>query len=265
MFAQKFCSLVLVIAAMMFLAGSVQAGEKSLSETEKELGVTFDLTYVSKWMSKGAQAYGQQGGLFKTLDLDLWGTGFGVKITHRNATSSGYVDKQRFDYRPYYKGQLFEGQRYFTKYDISVGYEHYPGLAREKANTTFEWIFAFAWPELLPGGLVPSYKAHYEYPASGGDTYHYVTGWVHRFGLAYQVNVEPFPNAIKLTGDLAYNDGLGGKEHDWSYFTLGASTRFNLSDDLTFVPGIYHQITMEESVCNRKDVTYCSLSLKYKF
>jgi len=235
------------------------------SAQEHKLGVTLDLTYTSKWLSKGAQAYGQQGGLFKTVDVDFWGTGFGVKVTHRNATSSGYVDKQRFDYRPYYKSMLFEGEPFVTKYNISVGYEHYPGLAREKANTTYEWIFAFAWPELLVGGFVPSYKAHYEYPASGGDAYRHVTGWVHRFGLAYPVDVEFLPNRILLTSDLAYNDGLGGKEHDWSYFTLGASTKFELMDNMTFVPGLYHQITMEKTVCNRKDVTYCMLSMKYKF
>lgn len=254
-----------VIASMMFLAGSVQADEQSLSETEKELGVIFDLTYVSKWMSKGFQAYGQHGGIFETLDLDLWGTGFGVKITHRNSTSSGYVNRERLDYRVYYKNALFEGRRYFTKYNVGVGYEYYTYLDRKKAPTTFEWIFAFSWPELLGGGLVPSYTAHYEYPANGGTAYNYITGWVHRFGLAYEVDLEPLVNPIKLTGDLAYNDGLAGAEHDWSYFTLGASTKFDLSDELIFVPGLYHQITMDRSVCDRDDVTYCSLSLKYKF
>ena len=102
--------------------GTVQA-------EEGQLGVTFDLTYVSKWLSKGAYGYGVQGALFKTIDLDFYNTGYGVKVTHRNATASGYVDKQRFDYRPYYKSVLFEGESYATNYNISAGYEHYPGLA----------------------------------------------------------------------------------------------------------------------------------------
>ena len=122
-----------------FLVIAVLLGSVGLAHAQEDkLGVIFDLTYMSKYMSKGTEAYGQQGALFKTIDLDLYGTGFGVKVTHRNALASGYVDKQRFDYRPYYKSQLFESKSYATNYNISVGYEHYPGLARNVANTTFE-------------------------------------------------------------------------------------------------------------------------------
>jgi hypothetical protein len=232
---------------------------------DKKLGVTLDVTYMSKWMSKGAEAYGQQGALFKTIDIDLYGTGFGVKVTHRNATGSGCVDKQRFDYRPYYKNQFFREKPYATKYNISCGYEHYPGLARDKANTTYEWIFAFSWPNILPVGFVPSYIAHYEYPAGSNYKYHYITGWVHRFILGYDLNVPELPKPLHLSSEVAYTDGLGGAEHDWSYATFGISTQLEVADNLIFVPGLYHQISMDDSVCKRDNVTYCKLSMKYKF
>ena len=93
---------------------------------------------------------------------------------------------------------LFEGEPFVTKYNISVGYEHYPGLAREKANTTYEWIFAFSWPDVLPEGLVPRYVAHYEYPASSGDAFNHVTGWVHRFGLGLDVDVAQLASPLHL-------------------------------------------------------------------
>ena len=113
---------------------------------EKELGVTFDLTYTTKWLSKGIEAYGSKGGLFKTVDVDFWQTGWGIRVTHRNAIpESGYVDAQRFDFRPYYKGSILEDTSYFMKYDLSVEYEYYPGLSRYKANTTYEWINSFSW------------------------------------------------------------------------------------------------------------------------
>ena len=108
---------------------------------EKKLAVTFDLTYMSKYVSKGSESYGQKGGLFKTVYLDFWGSGFGTSVRHRNATSSGNVDKHRFDYRVYYDNRFLEDEPYETKYKISWGYEHYPGLARNKANTTQEWNF----------------------------------------------------------------------------------------------------------------------------
>lgn len=250
--------------AVVLFYSSAALGEE-LQAPEKKIGVTFQLDYLSQWLSKGAPAYKKQGAMFETIDLDLYGSGFGVKVTHRSATSSGFVDKQRFDYRPYYKGKAFEGQRYQINYDLSVGYEHYYGMSRKKANTTWEWIYSFVFPNLLPKGLTPKYIAHYEYPAYSGERYRYVTGWVHRFIMDYDINVSQLPAPLVFSSEVAYTDGLGGAHHDWSYATFGLSTKFKLADNVTFVPGIYQQISMEKTVCPRKDVRYCTLSLKYKF
>ena len=251
---------ILLVVAVLFAVANF-----SYAEEKKELGVSLDLTYTSKWLTKGVEGYGSKGGLFKTIDVDFYGTGFGIKVTHRNATSSGYVNSQRFDYRPYYKGSLFEDTGYLTKYNLSVGYEHYTGLSRHKANTTYEWVAAFSWPKLLSCGLVPSYIAHYEYPASGGNANRKGAGWVHRFLLGQNVNVPELPNPVKLTAEAAYHDGLGNKTNDWAYFTTGISTKFNITDNLAFVPGLYHQITMDDSISRNKDITYTMLSMKYKF
>lgn len=253
----------LLVVVSLLLVGPVQA-------QEKDIKVSLDVTYVSKWLSKGVEAYGSKGGLFKTLDIDLYDSGFGAKITHRNATSSGFVDNQRFDFRPYYKGKLFVGESYVTNYNVSVGYEYYPRTSRESANTTWEWIFAFSWPELIGNGWTPSYIAHYEYPASAAtrskvNTIDDRTGWVHRFLLGYAMNVEGLDNPLNLSGEIAYYDGLGGKVHDWGYTTFGASTKFVLSENLSFVPGIYHQITLDDNISDEKDITYTQLSMKYTF
>ncbi len=249
---------VLLIGMLVLSAAGAGRAE------EGELGVTFDVQYRSKWLSKGVEAYGQQGAVFETVDLDLYGTGFGVNVRHRSATGSGYVDRQRFDYRPYYKSELFEGQPYATNYNISAGYEHYYGLARDKSNTTWEWIFAFSWPKIVPEGIVPSYIAHYEYPAAsnGADL---PSGWVHRFILSYDLETTHTPAPLHLSSEVAYTDGLGGADHDWSYATFGVSTRFDIAENMAFVPGVYQQVTMDDSVNKRKDITYCILTLKYKF
>ena len=42
------------------------------------------------------------------------------------------------------------------------------------------------------------------------------------------------------------------------------ATILKISDNVSFVPGLYHQISMDDSVCKR-NVTYCILSMKYKF
>jgi len=103
----------------MFLLSVVATAQAE----EGQLGVTLDLQYRSKWLSKGKYGYGTQGAIFKITDLNFYDSGFGVKVTHRNATASGYVDKQRFDYRPYYKSVLFEDESYATK----SGYSPFPG------------------------------------------------------------------------------------------------------------------------------------------
>jgi len=149
-------------------------------------------------------------------------------------------------------------------FNISVGYEHYPGLARHKANTTYEWVFAFSWPNILPAGFIPSYIAHYEYPAESGEAYNHITGWVHRFCLSYDLSVPDMPQPLRLSSEVAYTDGLGGASHDWSYATFGLSTVLKLGDNTSFVPGVYHQLSMDDSV-NTRDVTYTMLSLRSAF
>ena len=253
---------------LLFIAVITSLAVSRAQSQDKQLGVTFDLTYLSKWLSKGVEAYGSHGALFKSIDLDFWGSGFGFEVIHRNAVGSGYVDQQRFDFRPYYKGTVFEDTPYTMNFNLSTEYEYYPRRDRKSANTTWEWIFAFSWPNILPQGFTPSYIAHFEYAAgenytkqSGADI---PPGGVHRFILGYDLkaleNIEP----LHLSGELAYTDGLGGAEHDWSYATFGISTKLKIADNITFLPGIYYQISMEDSVCDH-DVAYTGLSLKYKF
>lgn len=233
---------------------------------KKNLGVTFDLTYMSKYMTKGSEGYGQQGGLFETIDIDLWGTGFGVSVGHQGATSNGYVDKQRFNYRVYYGGSLFEGEAYKTKYKFSWTYEGYYGRARNIKNSQ-EWAFKFSWPEILPiENLAPYYTLYYEYPAGSNYNNRNISGFLHCFGLNYKLNTPELPNPLGLSAELSYRDGLGGpsKDHDWSHATFGISTKFEISKNILFVPGLYHQISMDDTVCKR-DVTYCKLSIKYTF
>jgi hypothetical protein len=233
----------------------------------KDIGVTLQLDYLSQWLSKGAPAYGEQGAIFSIIDLDFWGSGFGAQVIHRNATGSGYVDKQRIDYWPYYKNILFKDSPYQTNYLISAAYENYYHMNRHRAYAKWEWIGSFSWPNLLPEGFTPAYIVHYEYPAVEDDIYSYssMEGGVHRFILSYDLKVPELQNPITLSSEVAYTDGLGRASHDWSYAVFGLSTNLKINENMTFSPSVYQQVTMDKSVCPRKDVTYCILSMKYKF
>jgi hypothetical protein len=254
-----------IIVLLLSTAGF--AGPSESNSPEKKLSFTYDITYMSKYMTKGFESYGQQGGLFNSIDVDLYGTGFGINVLHRNAIASGYVNKQRMDYTLYYKTKLFEGTPFAMNTDISATFKDYYKLALNKSKTLYEWIFAFSWPNIMPGGLYPYYIVHYEYPAVElrNPKYRHMTGWVHRFGLGYDLKVNELPNPLQLTSEIAYTDGIEGASHDWSYATFGMATKFNVTKNLTFAPGIYEQITMDDSISKRHDITYCRLSMKYKF
>ena len=105
-----------------------------------------------------------------------------------------------------------------------------------------------------------------ETPLKGSNMYAAgkVAGWVHRFILKKDLDVPEFPNPLSLSTEVGYYDGLGNKGSEWAYFTTGLSTKYALSKDISFVPGLYHQISMEDAV-NTDDITYVQLSMRYVF
>jgi len=101
-------------------------------------------------------------------------------------------------------------------------------------------------------------------PPASNQAFRDRTGWVHRFILGYDLDWAEIPAPLHLSSEVAYNDGLGGRVHDWSYATFGVSTKVDINKNMAFVPGLYHQFSMDDSICKR-DVTYAMLSMKYKF
>ena len=75
--------------------------------------------------------------------------------------------------------------------------------------------------------------------------------------------------------ETVYNDkvdprpGGGYTDSDWTHVLLGVSTDFDLGNNVTFTPALYHQITMEDDkqsgVSPDHDITYASMTLKYQF
>jgi hypothetical protein len=249
------------ILAVLLLAG---ADDKAKGE-EKRIGATLEMTYVSKYVSKGRESYGQQSGIFSTIDLDFWGTGLGAWVRRRDPVSSGYVNRARYEYAFYYGSSAFEESIYAVKYKAGWTYKNYFDNARNVRNTQEFW-YKFSWQNLLPWSLVPAYAAYYETPAGSGYGNRAAAGWHHSFGLKRRLEIADLP-PITASAFVDYKDGLGGGsiDHDWSHATFGLSTGVRISEDLSFVPGIYHQVTMDKSVSRRKDITYCTLSMKYEF
>ena len=260
--------ILLTVIVLLGAIGMTQA-------EEGKLGVSLDVTYMSKYLSYGAEVYSEDGAFFETIDLDLWGTGFGAAVTHINPSNTSSMpsgtdkkDSQRLYYKLYYADKLFADEAYLTTYNLSWTYKNYYDRARNRGNIQ-EWVLGLSWPKLLDNGLVPKYTMVYCYPAGSGYDNNKISGFIHIFGLGYKLNVPQLPIPINLSADVTYRDGAvctttSPKDHDWSHATFGASTKLNLTKNLSFTPGIYQQISMEDSV-NTKDDLYCKLNMKYKF
>ncbi len=257
--------ILLSVVILLSLAGLVQA-------QEKELGVTFDTTYVSKYIWHGFNYYGHDNSAIQpSIDLDLWGTGFGVTVWHSRANRGRFRDLEEFDYILYYGDSAFEDTCFSTDYTISWLYYDYSD-APTKDSDLQEFVVQFSWPNMLPEGIVPSYYLGRLWPAkSGSAVLKDVGGWVHVIGLGYDWTIPDIlpgspEQVVSLFADLTYNDGYGGAsvDHDWSHATLGASTSFEIAENLTFTPALYYQMSMDDSV-NNEDEVWTGLSLTYQF
>jgi hypothetical protein len=100
------------------------------------------------------------------------------------------------------------------------------------------------------------------------------SGWAHIFMLDYALTTNGLlPNSPEqvwnLHAEAVFNDGVGpagqNVDHDWSNAVFGVSTDFDLAENLTFTPGVYYQVTMDDSVNDDKDETWANLGLKFSF
>jgi len=248
-------------------------------EDKKDLGVTLDVTYVSRYIWRGFDTYkDNHSAIQPSIDLDLYGTGFGLNIWHSRSNGGGaYEDAKEVDYTVYYGNSLFESETYATNYKIGWVYYSYPETPRKGNDAgvgadSQEGFGTFSWPNICPLGIVPSYTYVHMWQSEGGASgFRNCGGPAHVFGLGYDLAVAGFTPGVAeqilhLSADMVYNDGLGAStvDHDWSHAVFGISTGFDLAKNLTFTPGIYYQSSWEDSV-NTSDEYWTSLGMKYIF
>jgi hypothetical protein len=265
----------------VLLAAVVVLAATALVQAQGELHGALDLTYQSKYVWRGFDIYGDKSGTQATLNLDLYGTGFGIGVMGHRANSDKYENGERWDYSINYKNALFGGESYVTQYMVGWVYYNYPDHSRKIADIQ-EAFAAFSWPEILPvEGLVPTYVLVKLWPTStstvvgaGSPTTGTASGFAHIFMLDYPLTLEDLlpelpEQVLKLHTEFVYNDGVGpggqNVDHDWSNAVFGITTDFELAENIVFTPGIHYQITMDKSVNADQDELWCTLGMKYSF
>jgi len=248
-----------------------------------ELHGTIDATYVSRYIWRGYDAYNNNHSAIQpSVDLDLFGTGFGINVWMSRANGSGFENDEWLTYTLYYKGVVFPDELYATYYKVGYTYFSYPDEPKRGnpatptgASGAAQEIFAmFQWPNLLPGGIVPSYAMFAYWPSESHAVNHNNGGWAHVFGLGKDISLgrgilDSQPEQVLHLGwHTVYNDavGPGGKaaDHDWSHCVYSISTDFDLGNGLKFVPGFNYQSSWDDSI-NTSDEYWTSLSLSYSF
>lgn len=246
-----------------------------LTQAQDELHVTLDATWVSKYLWRGFDLLDDKAAFQPSIDVDLYGTGLSLKLwtsqpgSSKDGGSISTVNAEEWDYILTYANRAFDGEMYETSYAISYIYYNFPDNPPEDKDRQ-EYNLAFAWPNIIPGGIVPSYQFIQLWPSEGGGAARDLAGFIHVFGLAYDYTVPGFlPNnpeqTFRLSWGITYNDGAGGDEvdHDWSHMLWGVSTPIECGPG-NFTPALYYQTSMDDSV-NSEDELWVGLSYNVTF
>jgi len=272
---KKLCLLIIVLCAF---------GVTMAAEGDGQLHGTVNAMYNSRFIWRGYDAYGNNHSAFQpSVDLDLFGTGFGVNVWSSRANGSGFENSEWLTYTVYYGNMLFAEENYATAYKLGYTYFSYPdepkkgslaGAGPPGAAGHAEEVFAgFAWPKILGiKNLVPQYAMFAYYPAKSEAFNRRNGGWAHVFALNYDMQIpsligENTTQDLHLGVHTVYNDGVGpnpNADHDWSHAVFSVALDFPINESLTFTPGFNYQSSWDDSI-NTSDEYWTSLSLTYKF
>ena len=290
----------------ILLTAVILLSTAGFAQAQDELSGTIDVTYLSAYMWRGFDRYPGahgEGAIQPSIDLDLYGTGFGLNVLWSRANTGAvksandggvsFENEEEIDLTLSYSSSLFEYETYATDYTVGWMYYNFPdqptdgSLTSQAKQASYsdwqEFFVSLSWPEISLEGIVPSYTIIKMWVSESGSEMNNLLrslgsdglgGYLHILGLSYDLPVEDllpdFPEQIlHLSAAMVYNDGVNAfrafdVDHDWTHAVLGVSTDFDLGNDLTFTPGIYHQSAFEHTNAFN-DQTWCNLSVKYAF
>lgn len=280
--------ILLAVTVLIFMACVVQAQEQTSTDQKSglfqpqpghdgKLHATFAGTYLSKFIWRGFDLYQGHGAIQPSVDVDLFGTGFGVTTYYSTPLTGGNTDQAWMPSTVYYHNGLFKDEIYAMNYTFGYTYFNWPGSSWHLRD--FHEVFgSFCFPKILPFGLVPTYTMAYDMPAGNNNLLVNGYGWAHIFGLGYDWALpamlpDTTEQVFHFSFETIYNGGIGPGnpqrpgsrvDHDWSHGVFGVQTDVPLAKNLFFVPGFFYQSSWDDSV-NQQDEAWVSLAMKYSF
>ena len=119
--------LFFAVVLVLFVAEAVSKAEKN------ELHGAIGITYSTKYVWRGFDVYDDKSAIHPFIDLDIFGTGFGLNITGHRANSSEFENTERWDYYVYYQNRAFVDEIYQMNYRFGYMYYNYPDMTSHKA------------------------------------------------------------------------------------------------------------------------------------
>ena len=141
-------NILVTVVLLMAIAGIARAQDSALHGS-------VDFTYQSKYVWRGFDVYNDKSAMQPSLDLDLFGSGFGINMMGHRANSSGFEVAERWDYTLYYQNMVCPEETYAMMYRLGWVYYNYPQGNSEDADLQ-EMHAIFSLPKMIPGGLVES-------------------------------------------------------------------------------------------------------------
>ena len=266
------------LVVLAVLCGLVSAAS-AVDVAGTEVGVTFDATFMSKYIWRGFDLLDDTAAWQPSLDFDF-GNGFGANVWASYAGSGGTmdsgasrVDATEHDYTLYYGNSIMED---CYKTDYKIGWRYYdfidrsskPSVSGGHSGDDQELFLEFAMPQLIGNGITPHGAIYHMWQARHGVGPNFPTGEAYVMGFNYDWKFEQAPELpMTFSWDLVYNDGVGADsvDHDWSHMLWGLKTNFKCPmTGATVTPAVYFQNSMEESV-NNEDELFAGLSYTLSF
>jgi hypothetical protein len=268
---------ILLLVAMLMAAGPAWAQDE-VQAPDGGLHGSIEMQYLSKFIWRGFAVYGDHGALQPAVNLDLYGTGFGVQSQYSMSTSGGYEDARWLRNYLYYRNQAFSDGALPVNYQFGYYYYNFPNNSCDTIDLQ-ELHGIFSFPTLLPGGVVPTLAIVKLWPAHSGQLNGAggppgtASGWAFIPMLDYGMPITcPFTGeqrVLNLHYEMVYNDGVSpvppyDADNDWTNAVFGVSTNINLSESVTLTPAVYYQSSWDDSV-NEDDEFWGGITLSMGF
>jgi hypothetical protein len=266
----------LVMAVLCGMTAIAAAAGTATPTATKDLGITVDATYVSKYIWRGFDVLDDKSAWQPSIDFDF-GNGFSANLWMSYAGSSGTTDTglsrvnaTQYNYTLAYSGTVYESCPWKT--DYMLGWRYYDFIDTATRDADLQEVFVTGeMPQLIDGGIVPHFGVFQMWAAQGEGLNRDFSGTIYLMGFNYGFTLDQAPSLpLTFSWDIVYNDGTGSTDDcdvdsDLSHMVWGLSTAMTCPlTGAKVVPGIYFQNSFEDSV-NTQDELWGSLSYSFSF